>query len=114
MPSSYLSLLEEPARGSLPLDVAPAEQHKDRQTRNEDGQKSADDSGGDHGKARAERHGEAHFKHATSKLKCCQSIAGNVSPVHLLTFYPGSQRDQAQSTCRDMKLGKIEISPAAV
>lgn len=69
LPSPYLSLLEEPARGSLPLDVAPAEQHKDRETRNYNGQKSADDTGGDHGKTRAERHGEARFKHATGKLK---------------------------------------------
>lgn len=34
LPSSYLSLLEESARGSLPLDVAPAQQHKDRETCN--------------------------------------------------------------------------------
>lgn len=80
--------------------MAPAKQHEDRETRNENDQKSANDTSGDHGETRAERR-RAHIRRAADKPSECQSAAAIVSLTLSLTFYPDSQRDQVQSTCED-------------
>lgn len=50
--SAYLSLLEQSTHGPLPLDVASAEQHKNRQACDESGQQPTDNTSRDHGKTK--------------------------------------------------------------
>lgn len=49
---AYLSLLEQSTHGPLPLDVASAEQHKNRQACDESGQQPTNNTSRDHGKTR--------------------------------------------------------------